>query len=161
MREPRNVDEYRLWARKKLDLDFADVRLARIYETNVSNVLTLVTQHPFFVGFSSEAAHWGEAYRRKTQADLFMVSPEPNLVIKPFTSVMEKTYRINVLQNGNFPAAPPDGWVNQTNLYSKINDLVRGTLVCRFGDGPAFVTTQISRRLQAIQDGPTRIRHGP
>jgi len=51
MRKPRNLDEYGIWARENLGFNFTDVRLARIYDTNVNNVLTLVTQHPFFIGF--------------------------------------------------------------------------------------------------------------
>jgi hypothetical protein len=139
------LDEYRRWALRKLGLDFADAKLARIYETNASNIRTLVTQHPFFVGFSTEASRWGEAYRGETRSDLFMLSPQPNLLIKPFDSVVEKTYRVNVLRNRRFPAAPTTGWVDQRNLYSKLNDLVRGTLVCRFADGPEFVVKQISQ----------------
>jgi hypothetical protein len=49
-----------------------------------------------------------------------------------------------VLRNSSFPYEPPDGWVHQANLYSKMNDLVRGTLICRFVDAPEFVTAQIS-----------------
>jgi hypothetical protein len=143
MRKPRNLDEYRLWALKTLGLNLTDVRLARIYDTNVNNVLTLVTQHPFFVGFSAEAARWGDFYHSKTNSDLFLGSPEPHLIVKPFRSVEEKTYRINVLRNSDFPGAPPGGWVDQTNLYSRLNDLVRGMLICRFADAPEFVTTQI------------------
>jgi hypothetical protein len=113
MRTPRNLDEYRLWARKALGFDFMDARLARIYDTNVNNVLTLVTQHPFFVGFSAEAVRWGDFYHSKTNSDLFLGSPEPHLIVKPFASVVEKTYRINVLRNRDFPSAPPDGWVDR------------------------------------------------
>ena len=108
MRKPRNLDEYGIWARENLGFNFTDVRLARIYDTNVNNVLTLVTQHPFFIGFSAEAAQWGDFYRSRTNSDLFLGSPEPHLIVKPFTSVVEKTYRINVLRNSAFPGVPPD-----------------------------------------------------
>jgi hypothetical protein len=77
MRKPRNLDEYRLWARKMFDVDFADAKLSSIYDTNVKNILTLLTQHPFFVGFSAEAKRWEDFYRAKTNSDLFLGSPEP------------------------------------------------------------------------------------
>jgi ppGpp synthetase/RelA/SpoT-type nucleotidyltranferase len=145
MAKPSGLEEYRDWAAKALDSDFSNPQLQRIYETNANNILSSVLQHPFFVRFSEEALRWSESYQSGSRSELFMGSREPNLVVKPFTSVVEKTYRQNVLRNDAFPTEPLKGWVDTRNLYSKINDLVRGTLVCRFIDGPQFVAAQIEK----------------
>jgi ppGpp synthetase/RelA/SpoT-type nucleotidyltranferase len=150
MTKPSNLDEYRLWTQKALGVDFSDPRQANLYETNVNNVRTFVAQHPFSVQFSEQASHWMSAYRKDTNSDLFMGPPELRLSVKPFASVIEKMYRMNILWNKNYPSEPAKGWVNPMNLYSKIDDLVRGTLVCRFADGPSFVTSQVSQYADSL-----------
>ena len=52
---------------------------------------------------------------------------------------MEKVYRHNVVFNKAFPAQPKEGWIDGTNLYSRLNDIIRGTIVCKYLDGPPFV----------------------
>lgn len=145
MKKPEDLNEYRRWALEVVGSDFTDPRVRRIYETNVNNILTSVTQHPFFMEFSADATRWSEVYERNTRSELFMDSHGPHLVVKSFASVVEKTYRENILWNKAFPDEPKGGWVNERSLYSKVNDLVRGMLVCRFIDGPEFVASQISQ----------------
>ncbi|MFD0850531.1 hypothetical protein [Sphingosinicella xenopeptidilytica] len=67
------------------------------------------------------------------------------LLVKPYASMLTKVYRINCLQNRNYPAAPRDGLVEYATLYShpKMNDLIRTRLVCKYMDGPRFVAEGI------------------
>lgn len=141
--KPIDRESYLGWATEVLECDFKSPKVLRIYETNVNNILTSVTQHPFFIGFSAEAAQWQDEYHRKTNSNLFMDSSEPHLCVKPFQSVVDKTFRINILWNKAFPKAPRRGWVNLQNVYAQLNDLVRGSLVCRFIDGPERVARHI------------------
>ncbi len=142
--KPIDLDSYLSWAAHVLGCDFKDPKVVRIYETNVNNILTSVTQHPFFVGFSAEVAQWQEEYHHETNSALFMDSAEPHLCVKSFRSVVDKSFRMNILWNKAFPKAPKRGWVNLQNIYAMLNDLVRGSLVCRFIDGPERVARYIS-----------------
>ena len=141
---PIDLESYLSWAAHVLGCDFKDPKEVRIYETNVNNILTSVTQHPFFVGFSAEVAQWQEGYDHETNSALFMDSAEPHLCVKSFRSVVDKSFRMNILWNKAFPKAPKRGWVNLQNIYAMLNDLVRGSLVCRFIDGPERVARCIS-----------------
>lgn len=143
MHKPRDLEEYKEWARHTLSSDFDDPKIERLYETNITNIYNAITQHKFFVFFSNEASRWQEEYSQKTYSELFMGSYDPKLVTKLYTSSVEKTYRLNILWNKNFPVNPKNGWVNHQNMLAKLNDIVRGTLVCRFIDGPAFVAKKI------------------
>lgn len=69
------------------------------------------------------------------------------LLVKPYSSTLTKVYRINCLQNRNYPAAPRDGFVDHAALYThpKINDLIRTRLICKYMDGPKFVVEGIKR----------------
>lgn len=144
MLKPINLDEYHGWAKENLSSDFSSSKIERLYETNLTNIYNAITEHNFFVFFSSQASRWQEEYNQKTCSVLFMGSNEPKLVKKPYESAIDKTYRVNVLWNKNFPNEPKKGWVNHQNIFTQFNDLVRGTLVCRFIDGPAFMAKKIA-----------------
>jgi hypothetical protein len=143
MLKPTNLDEYHDWAKQNLSSDFRSPKIERLYETNLTNIYNAITEHKFFVFFSSQASRWQEEYNQKTCSDLFMGSNEPKLVKKPYKSAIEKSYGINILWNKNFPNEPKKGWINHQNIFMQFNDLVRGTLVCRFIDGPAFIAKKI------------------
>lgn len=143
MNKPMSLNEYIEWAKAEIDCQFHDHRIESLYETNMTNIFNAVSQHQFFVDFSNRAAQWESSYKEKTKSDLFMHNNDPELVIKPYKSVVEKTYRQNVLWNKGFPKPPREGWFNHQNVFHRLNDLVRGSMVCRFIDGPAFVANTI------------------
>ena len=73
-----------------------------------------------------------------------MVAPTMDLSTKPFKSVIDKSFRFNVLWNKKFPVEPQKyGWTTPDNIYSNINDLVRTCLVCKFIDGPDFLIKKL------------------
>ncbi|EIV8646623.1 TPA: hypothetical protein NJ448_004524 [Vibrio parahaemolyticus] len=143
MNKPEGIEEYIEWAAENIGSQFNDQPLESLYETNMNNVFNGVSQHPFFVGFSNKARTWQTSYKEATNSDLFTDSNEPKLLVKPYSSVVEKTYRQNVLWNKKFPETPKGGWYDHSNLYCRLNDLVRGSMVCRFIDGPKFVANAI------------------
>jgi ppGpp synthetase/RelA/SpoT-type nucleotidyltranferase len=59
----------------------------------------------------------------------------PELLIKPWRSFVEKTYRKNILSNVNFPNSPDDGWLTPENWYAKIHDIIRTTIIVKYLDG--------------------------
>lgn len=150
MNKPLSLEEYIKWAEDKIACQFGDPRIKRLYETNMNNIFNAVSQHSFLIGFSNRASEWERQYREKTRSDLFMYNNDPKLMIKPYQSVVEKTYRQNILWNKKFPNSPPDGWYNHQNIFSRLNDLVRGTLVCRFIDGPSYVATEIQKYAEEL-----------
>src|SRR5579864_9414018 len=97
MDKPADLVGYTSWAKTVIGSDFDDPVVKRVYATNVENIKNSVTQHPFFKRFSAQAASWAESYLRETGSDLFMTFMEPTLITKPFTSAVEKSFRMNVL----------------------------------------------------------------
>ncbi|MGC2236392.1 MAG: hypothetical protein WA584_09535 [Pyrinomonadaceae bacterium] len=80
-----------------------NVREGKLFEINMVAILQAITQHPFIIGFSNKANEW-EAYDEgKTNSNLFM-SKDLNLQIKPYSSVVEKTYLQNRLWNKDYPS---------------------------------------------------------
>jgi ppGpp synthetase/RelA/SpoT-type nucleotidyltranferase len=66
------------------------------------------------------------------------------ILSKPFSSVVSKIYRINYLNNRKFPEPPRRGFLNSTNFYENLNDLLRTRIVCKYLDGPRFIADAIS-----------------
>lgn len=142
--KPQTVEEYLKWAKVVLGSSFnGDDRLRSVYDTNSQNILNRVNQHPFFAHFSQNTEAWNVEYEKQTRSKLFTSNGEPKLTTKVYESVVEKTFRRNILLNNNFPDPPDTGWLNYDSVYEHFNDLVRGSLVCRFIDGPAFVANAI------------------
>jgi len=74
--------------------------------------------------------------------ELLFFPPELREIIwhvKTYDSVVDKSYRINVIRNRNYPDEPEDGWINSNNIYSRLNDLIRTRIVCKYMDGPKFI----------------------
>jgi ppGpp synthetase/RelA/SpoT-type nucleotidyltranferase len=72
-----------------------------------------------------------------------MEKTNPILLQKPYASAVDKSFRVNVLWNENFPEPPKKGWVTTDNLHYYFNDTIRCCVVCKFIDGPRFVTDKL------------------
>src|SRR5579864_6380909 len=132
---PNTVEEYVTWASATLGVDFTAAATRNRYETNVQNAQNAVQDSRFMRELPEFVTKQEQEYQGETGAGLLM-SSELTVLRKPFDSAVLKSYRQNVLRNNRFPEPPGDGWVNPDNWYSRFDDLVRGTLVCKFLDGP-------------------------
>lgn len=69
---------------------------------------------------------------------------------KPYDSVLSKVYRQNYIHNKNWPSAPKVGFVELSGLYGRLNDLIRTRLVCKYMDGPEFVSDRLKSYCASI-----------
>ena len=74
---------------------------------------------------------------------LLMSDSSPDVVIKPYRSVVEKAFRKNILLNDAFPDPPAGGWIGPSNWYTAIKDLVRTTLTVKYLDGVTLVAEEL------------------
>ena len=72
-----------------------------------------------------------------------MSKQKVELLKKPYESVINKSFRKNILWNNRFPKPPEYGWVTPDNVFSTINDIFRTSFVCKFIDGPKYVTNKL------------------
>lgn len=140
---PRTLSEYCEWALRNLECDFNDPKSQRLYNTNVSHFYNVISEHEFFKRLPTEMERWEAAYTALTKSNLFMDKSGPSLLQKSYYSAVDKSFRENVLRNKDFPAPPKKGWVTTENLHAYFNDLIRCSVVCKFIDGPGFVTDRL------------------
>lgn len=77
---------------------------------------------------------------------------------KSYQSSFEKCFRINCLDNLQFPAPPDGGWISQNNLYTRIDDLVRTTIVTRYISGAEALVDSIIGYANGAQLNITKVR---
>ena len=126
------------------ELGFADLANAeRAYQFNIRAAHQSVTSGKNFSGVVKKLIEIRSDYS-KDKPDLLFYHPanptdELELLSKPFTSVIEKLFRNNIVFNRNYPQPPRDGWTKPDELYECIDDLLRTRIICKYMDGPKFV----------------------
>lgn len=68
----------------------------------------------------------------------------PELLYKPYDSLIDKSFRKNILNNQNYPNEPEDGWIEPNKWFFQIKDLVRTTFVVKYLDGVEFIVNKIN-----------------
>lgn len=63
----------------------------------------------------------------------------PKVITKSWTSLVLKSWRVNVLDNQNWPSPPDEGWITPDNWSEKVRDVIRTTVVVRYLDGVDIV----------------------
>lgn len=144
MNKPKTIPEYIVWGREYLHIDFGDDKGENLYDINLTKAFNTVSEHKFIRDIDSKLAEWADAYERKTKSQLLMDNSTLSLLRKTYESAIDKSFRTNVLWNKNYPEPPDKGWVTPSNLFHYFNDGLRGSLVCKFIDGPSFLTDKLT-----------------
>jgi ppGpp synthetase/RelA/SpoT-type nucleotidyltranferase len=142
--KPLTIEKYYEWAKTKLSQDFQLKENENRYASNLINIQNFLNDTQFFKDIDAKFKSWAEEYQKTKFSQLFMAD-SLSIVLdkKPYKSMIDKTFRYNVLWNKNFPDAPDKGWITLDNIYSNINDIIRTIIVCKFIDGPQFVTEKL------------------
>ena len=88
---------------------------------------------------------YNDEYFGKYETELLKARKAPVIETKPGDSFVEKVYRENCIDNGRFPREPRKGWVTPDNWFSKIDDILRSTIVVRYLDGIEYVATRLEK----------------
>lgn len=139
--KPQTEAEYVVWARENQCGDFNDA-VRRQYHANQTVVAQTVNNHSFFSGLDR---FLNETAREYFDKEGFYLLLEPNatefkLITKSYASTLDKIFRLNVIRNHDFPNEPKDGWVTPENMFSLLDDILRGTIVCKYIDGPGILS---------------------
>jgi ppGpp synthetase/RelA/SpoT-type nucleotidyltranferase len=149
---PATLEEYKRWALKALNVDYDSPVTVTEFEMRQDFVWNQAINHAFFKGIQAFLRESQEIYSRQKKARLFMTEDIPSVILaeKPYASMIEKSFRQNVIENSNFGSAPtnektkPGEWLTPDNWFSRVNDIVRTTIVCKYVDGPKFLAERLS-----------------
>lgn len=163
-RDRPTEDEYPEWMliENRCDL-FGDIERNH-YQVAALQMRTQFEQSPVWLGLTAGYRTWDDEYYAEKGDRLFARDAPPELCIKPFKSIVNKSYRWNVVDNPNWPNQPDGGWVEPENWLARFNDVVRTSLTVRFLDGVGHVADRLHElcetekaekhsRFQARDDG--------
>lgn len=136
--KPETVDDYVAVVEDRLKIDLTAVEATR-YEDVTRAAKEGIENSEFWTSFRNIYRTLEDQYKAQKGYDLFTIAPQEEIVIKPYTSMLGKSYRKNVINNDNYPAAPDDGWSVPPNWFSTTNDIVRTSVVVKYLDGVDFL----------------------
>lgn len=137
------LEQYPEWAAQEIGFDPSNVQFKRRYASNTVGLRTAVEQSEAWAKVSAVFSDLSKKYNDENGVALFTENTwQPSLHIKPIGSVVEKMYRVNIINNRKFPEPPFDNgtsWLVEDNLFARMDDLIRCRIVCRYMDGPQFI----------------------
>lgn len=149
----------------------SELQLKKHFESCRDGAAVQLEKHPFWIELKIQIQEWDASYRKNTSAEGLYSGPftsQAQLHRKEWQSLIGKAYRKNVILNNYWPKSPvediDDSWVNSSNWFNKIGDILRTQFVCKYIDGVNFLTSQLEvlahkhslkvvNQLQATIDG--------
>lgn len=106
------------------------------YEDVSSAAQKSIEDSTFWTQFKRQYRELEGTYKARQKYDLFL-HPEapPKIQIKPYNSLIEKSFRKNVVQNRSYPDEPNGGWLLPPQWYENANDLIRTSIAVKYLDG--------------------------
>lgn len=134
--------EYTDWLRDNHSVS-VDQRMRNHYLIATDAMKRQLCDCSFWQRVTAELPNFDSLYQERTAYDL-IVDSNPDVLTKPFDSFLIKTYRRNVNANSNWPEPPDGGWLLPDNWLSRVNDLVRTTIVVKYLDGVGYLIEKFS-----------------
>ena len=147
---PKTIEAYREWFAGVLNYD--GVRDRDRYESASRLIREAFASGTFWCELARLLPALADDYEVKTSYSLFVADPRsarealPDLTIKPFDSLVEKTWRRNALENSRWPRPPLGGWITPENWYERVGDIVRTSVAVKYLDG----VTYLQRNVEAL-----------
>lgn len=143
--KPPGVKDYRKWLREELGVEVSQATRT-FYETVASRIVLQLQHATLWEQLCEQLPDYDSQYRVETSYPLLATPEKPKLHIKPFESVLEKSYRKNIIDNDVWPCEPEEGWVLPDNWFTRINDIIRTLIVVKYLDGVEF----LGRRIEGL-----------
>jgi ppGpp synthetase/RelA/SpoT-type nucleotidyltranferase len=139
--------EYVNWAKTTLGINFHDEQLANRYKMNLASAKQFIQESIAWSELQKLLAQEQVTYSARHGTPLYTVESF-DLHRKSFESFVNKTFRLNVVWNKNWPEPPRTGWIVEANLYNIVDDHLRMTIACTYLDGPDTVGDAIKKAAQ-------------
>ncbi|MFC1924411.1 hypothetical protein ACFLXA_03490, partial [Chloroflexota bacterium] len=141
--KPSDIEQYKWWLKEHHQVEITD-RLKNNYESATDKMKKQFQKSVFWKKLGRNLREYNDEYYLDKEYPLLQDSRLlPEILTKPFNSLVEKTYRKNVVENDNFPKPPQNGWILPENWYSNINDILRTEIVIKYLDGVEFLIEKI------------------
>lgn len=120
-------------------------QLEAYYESVLRKLREDFLHSSFWTSLKSQEAALAQKYEVDTGYHLFAQEAPKTILTKPFSSVLDKTFRKNVVSNANWPNPPQNGWVTPDDPFSGLNDILRCTYVVKYLDAVDYFVSELTR----------------
>lgn len=136
-----NFDTYCTWYKNKFDIELYS-KPSSIYEYVITKLQKDIANSAFWIELNANLSNYNDEYYLLNGYSLLRNDPI-QIFTKTYLSLINKTYRKNILLNSNYPDAPSTGWITNENWFIQINDLLRTTITVRYLDGVKYIVDKI------------------
>jgi ppGpp synthetase/RelA/SpoT-type nucleotidyltranferase len=138
------LDEYINWLKKELRF-VPDAAARNYYDYSSKALRDSVATSSFWNDLEVALPNLDDEYLLRTGVYLLMSRPKNvPILVKPFTSMIDKSYRRNVLANKHWPDPPDEGWITPENWFERVNDAARTCIVVKYLDGVPFLADKLT-----------------
>lgn len=137
------LNTYISWFRDKFEIDL-ESKPANIYEFISAKIQNDVEGGAFWTELNNNIENFNDEYYIQHSYPLLR-KDHIKLQKKTYISLIDKSFRKNILLNENFPDPPGHGWLTPENWYSLVKDLLRTTITVRYLDGVKFISEKINQ----------------
>ena len=148
--KPSDVEQYKQWLKEVHQIEITE-RMKNNYESATDKMRQQFLKSPFWKQLGDNLREYNDEYLLDKEYQLLQELSLPDILIKPFKSLISKTFRKNVLDNKDFPEPPTGGWILPENWYSRINDILRTLIVVKYLDGVEFIIGKIESLCEQIE----------
>lgn len=155
-------DGYAEWLRDRYDIDLEGGGQQSWYDTITPRLQNQFINSAFWKSLTDHLPAWNDSYSALHNSyDLLRDTSAPAIQVKGYSSVVEKTYRYNILQNHRWPSPPippteeelkiatrPEEagkWYGPDNWVSLFPDIIRTRLTVKFLDGVPWLADNLAR----------------
>ena len=150
-KKPTDENEYIKWMEEKFDVQNDLVK--NNYSGNAPRMLERFKSGEFWKSLGVKLGDWDVEYYIKTGVHLFVECKLPEVVYKPYDSLINKAFRKNCLKNEHFPDHPEKGWVSPYTWFDDIHDIIRTSFVVKYLDGVKFLVQKMEQISKDVDCG--------
>ena len=136
--------DYKKWLKKEYEYNNTKADI-NYYESLTDKMKKNLEESPVWNNLKTNLSNYGYQYYIATNGyQLFQTDdPKIDFEIKPYSSLINKSYRKNVTFNQQFPNVSENDLITPDNWYEKINDILRTVIVVTYLDGVKFLVEKI------------------
>lgn len=139
--EKPEFDKYPEWFEETFGVSLFG-KAASIYQFVIQKLFADFTKSDFWNKLNNNIANYDDEYYLNHGYRLLKITPL-DIYTKSYESVINKSFRKNILLNQNFPNEPYAGWITPDNWFSFIKDLLRTSITVSYLDGVEFMVEKI------------------
>jgi hypothetical protein len=132
---------YADWLKTNFQIDFQK-KPQQVYKYVIQKLQNDLENSSFWQDLQLNIKNYNDEYYLQNEYSLMRVEKIP-IFQKSYDSVINKSFRKNILLNTNFPDPPNKGWILPENWFTEIKDLLRTTITVRYLDGVEFLAEKI------------------